>query len=263
MGIRESYENGVFSWVDLATTNQDAAKNFYGKLFGWEFVDKPMPHGGVYSMAQKNGRDVTAIFTMEAEKTSQNIPPHWQSYINTVNLDATIAAWQNHGGSLIMPAFDVMESGTMAIAQDPTDAIVYLWQPKAHFGAGVVNEINTFSWAELQTWDAEQATKFYQNVFGWDIDIDEKPPNYIMASVKGLANCGIFDMGKTQLPREIPAKWAVYFNVENLDASMDLVKELGGKVLMPPMAVDVGRFTTIMDPQGAMVTLIELLQVDD
>ena len=93
--------------------------------------------------------------------------------------------------------------------------------------------------------------------------MDDKPPFYVMGKVNGKLNCGIFDMDKIQMPAEIPSRWAVYFNVENLDDSMAMVTELGGSVMMDPVIIDPGRFTTITDPQGATVTLIELTEVDD
>ena len=36
MAERTQYTPGTFSWVDLATTDPDAAKSFYGALFGWK-----------------------------------------------------------------------------------------------------------------------------------------------------------------------------------------------------------------------------------
>ena len=50
MSERTKYAPGVFSWVDLSTTDQDAAKRFYGGLFGWEADDRPVGEGTVYSM---------------------------------------------------------------------------------------------------------------------------------------------------------------------------------------------------------------------
>ena len=41
MPIRTSYEHGVPNWVDLATTDVDAARAFYAGLFGWEFEERP------------------------------------------------------------------------------------------------------------------------------------------------------------------------------------------------------------------------------
>ena len=78
-----------------------------------------------------------------------------------------------------------------------------------------------------------------------------------MGKVGDHLNCGFFDMSKTELPRTIPATWATYFNVENLDTAIATVTEMGGAPVMDPIVLDVGRFTTIRDPQGAMVTLIE------
>ena len=40
MGTRTSYQSGIFSWVELVTTDRDDAKRFYGELFGWRFTDQ-------------------------------------------------------------------------------------------------------------------------------------------------------------------------------------------------------------------------------
>lgn len=260
MGIRDSYENGVFSWVDLMTSDLIAAKQFYTELFAWEFQDVPMDNGRVYSMAFKGDRTVAALFTTPEDTQS---PPHWQSYITVHNLDTIVQNWQEHGGTVEISPFDVMDSGRMAIVKDPTHAIVGLWQAKGHIGAGLVNEVNTFCWAELQTRGADRAADFYKAVLGWELAVDEKPPNYITASVKGHLNCGIFDMDKINLPAEIPSRWAVYFNVANLDDSLALVNRLGGTTLMEPVDIEPGRFATIKDPQGAVVTLMQVNNPED
>lgn len=263
MGIRESYENGVFSWVDLVTINIQEAKEFYAKLFNWDFQDVLVEGIQSYSMAYKGDRSVAGIFAMSEKIKGQNIPPHWQSYINVKDLEATVKSWQNHSGTVLEAPSDVMQFGRMAVVKDPTDAIVGLWQGKKHIGAGVVNEVNTFCWAELQTRGSEKAVDFYQKIFNWEIEIEEKPPHYVICKVKDRNNCGIFDMDKVNLPANIPSNWAVYFHVENLDTSIEIVKSLGGKVLMNPIEINPGRFTTISDPQGAVLTIIELKEVDD
>ncbi len=263
MGIRNSYEKGIFCWVDLATTDQDAAKQFYTQLFHWDFEDVPLEDGGTYSMACKDGRYVAALFSLSDGMREQNIPPHWQSYINVADLEAAVQSWQSNGGSILSTPCDVMESGRMAVVKDPTGATVSLWQAKNHIGAGVVNEVNTFCWTELQTRSSEIAAQFYQRVFDWEIEVDEKLPYYTNCKVKGYLNCGIFDMDQLNLPPEIPSQWAVYFHVENLDTSLALVKGLGGKALMEPVVIDIGRFSTIIDPQGATLIIAELKEFDD
>lgn len=261
MGIRNGYENGVFSWVDLMTSDPDAAKQFYTELFGWTFQDMPVDNGSVYSMAFKSDRTTAALFATPDDM--QQVPPHWNSYINVKDLDATVKTWQDHGGTVEMPACDIMNSGRMALVKDPTGAVVGLWQPKEFFGAGLVNEINTFCWAELQTRGADKAADFFKAVLGWELEVDKKPPNYISTKVKGHYNCGMFDMDKANLPGDIPSTWAVYFNVEDLDKSLEIVNRLGGKALMDPIDIEPGRFTTIMDPQGAVVTLMQVNNPDD
>jgi uncharacterized protein len=263
MGIRDSYENGVFSWVDLATSAPEDAKQFYSQLFHWDFQDLPMDGGQSYSMAFKEGRSVAALFLLPNDLKAQQIPPHWQCYITVQDLDATVQSWRTHGGTVLSPPYDVQDAGRMAVVQDPTGAIVSLWQAKGHIGAGLVNEVNTFCWAELQTRGADRAAEFYQSVLNWEIEVDEKPPHYVMGKVKGKLNCGMFDMDQVNLPGTIPVRWAAYFNVENLDATLEQASQLGGKVLMPPIAIDPGRFATIADPQGATLTLIELIAADD
>ena len=261
MGIRDSYENGVFSWVDLMTTDQEAAKQFYTELFSWKFQDMPVDTGGVYSMAFKGERPVAALFATPDDM--QEVPPHWSSYITTDDLEATVQSWQDHGGTVEMPICEIMDSGRMAMVKDPTEAIVGLWQAKDFYGAGLVNEVNTFCWTELQTRGADKAADFFKAVFGWEIEVDDKPPNYITGSVNGKMNCGMFDMDKAKLPPEIPSTWAVYFNVVDLDESLAIVNRLGGEALMDPIDIEPGRFTTVKDPQGAIIALMQVNDPDD
>ncbi|MEM6254974.1 MAG: VOC family protein [Cyanobacteria bacterium P01_D01_bin.156] len=260
MGIRDSYENGVFSWVDLMTSEQEVAKQFYGELFGWIYEDQPMEQGGLYSMAFKGDRTVAAI---AATPPDMDMPPSWQTYITVTDVDATVQSCQENGGTVEMAPFDVMDAGRMAVIKDPTGAVVSLWQAKGHIGAGRVNEVNTFCWAELQTRGVEKAADFYKTVFSWELEVDERPPNYVTSRVKGHMNCGMFDMAKAPMPEGVPPRWVVYFNVADLDKSLEVVNRLGGSVLMDPMEIEPGRFTTIMDPQGAMVVLMQVNDPDD
>ena len=51
----ESYKQGTPSWVDLSTSDQAAAKDFYAMLFGWQYEDNDAGNGMIYSMAQIDG----------------------------------------------------------------------------------------------------------------------------------------------------------------------------------------------------------------
>ena len=62
MQERESYPPGVPCWLDTMQPDPEAAKEFYGRLFGWEF-DNRAPQGSPdpYYVAQLHGRDIAAI----------------------------------------------------------------------------------------------------------------------------------------------------------------------------------------------------------
>ena len=51
-----AYKPGTFCWIELATTDSEAAKKFYTQLFGWDFTDNPMGPGMVYTMLRQNGK---------------------------------------------------------------------------------------------------------------------------------------------------------------------------------------------------------------
>ena len=45
MRLIDKYPAGSFCWIELGTTDQNAAKAFYGSLFGWTVNDFPMGLG--------------------------------------------------------------------------------------------------------------------------------------------------------------------------------------------------------------------------
>ena len=166
MPKRTSYAQGTPSWVDLQTTDPEAAKTFYGGLFGWQFDDQAMPQGGTYSMALKNGDVVAAISPQVPEVAAQGLPPFWNTYITVDDVDAATAAVADAGGRVYMAPFEVMDAGRMSTVADPTGAVVNFWQPRRHIGATLVNEPGSLIWNELLTDNAEAAYSFYAAVLG-------------------------------------------------------------------------------------------------
>jgi predicted enzyme related to lactoylglutathione lyase len=57
----------------------------------------------------------------------------------------------------------------------------------------------------------------------------------------------------------VPNSWLTYFAVDDLDASVAKVTELGGSVMMPSMEVEgVGRFAVVADNHGAVFAIIKM-----
>jgi predicted enzyme related to lactoylglutathione lyase len=252
MGRRASYTPGTFSWTDLTTTDQDAAKRFYGELFGWTSVDNPVGDGIVYSMMQLDGADVGAISPQPEQQRDAGVPPTWNSYITVENADAALERAEQLGGGVHAEAFDVMEAGRMGVVQDPQGAFFLVWEPKDHIGAALVNAPGALSWNELATPDIEASARFYSDLFGWTTELISKSPMPYMTikTRAGRPNGGIRPVMGPE-----PPYWAVYFGTDDLDATTDKVSDLGGEKLAGPMELGPSRFSYVRDPQGAVFAL--------
>src|SRR6516165_8951477 len=128
---------GAFCWIELATTDQNAAKSFYGSLFGWSVKDFPMDPDNFYSMFQLEGSDAAAAYTLRAEQRAQGVPPHWMLFVAVQSADDAASRAAELGATVLAPAFDVFDVGRMAVLQDPTGATFSVWQPKQHTGIGI------------------------------------------------------------------------------------------------------------------------------
>ena len=255
MPERESYASGTPNWVDLQTTDQPAAKTFYGELFGWTFEDNPVDETGdvVYSMATLQGHRVAAISPL-GEQAAAGVPPHWNSYVSVDDIDAAAAKVAPAGGTVIAPPFDVLDAGRMAVIQDPTGAVLELWQAKNNIGASLVNEPGTFSWSELMTPDVPKAAAFYDAVLGWGSRTHGEGMPYTEFTLDGNSIAGAMN---PPMPG-IPPVWGVYFSVADTDATVAKATSLGAAVFAGPTDIEPGRFAVLADPQGAMFNVITM-----
>jgi len=260
MPVRTSYAQGTPNWVDLQTTDQAAAKQFYAGLFGWTYDDQAMPGGeggeasAVYSMAKLGDQNVAAIAPQPPEMASAGAPPMWNTYIAVDNVDDAVTKVAAAGGQVAMEPFDIMDAGRMAFVMDPSGAGVALWQANQHIGATLVNEPGTLSWNELITNDPS-AIKFYEQVLGMTTStMDMGDGEYTLFEVGGQ------QVGGSMPPQMegMPNYWNVYFAVADADATAARAKQLGGSVVAEPFDTPVGRMAVIRDPHGATFSIIKL-----
>ena len=121
-----------------------------------------------------------------------------------------------------------------------------------------------FCWTELATTNVEECKKFYSELFGWQFKSSNfDGMTYTEISVGGEKQFGgMWELneqcgGETgEMP---PPHWMTYVAVDDVDASVAKVWELGGKVCVPPTDIpNVGRFSVVNDPTGATISLITL-----
>ena len=139
MGERTKYTPGSFSWTDLTTTDPDAAKTFYGQLFGWQAQDIPVGDDMVYSIMQIDGKSTAAIGPQPQQQRDAGVPPSWNSYVTVESADAALDKAKQLGATVHAPAFDVMDAGRMGVVQDPQGAFFEVWEPKQNIGSELVN----------------------------------------------------------------------------------------------------------------------------
>jgi predicted enzyme related to lactoylglutathione lyase len=255
MGTRTEHAPGTFSWVDLTTGDGPAAKDFYGGLFGWEFEDSEIPgDGGVYTMCRLGGEPVAAI-----APTTEDFPPHWNSYVTVTSADDAAAKAKDLGANLIQEPFDVLQAGRMAAFADPTGASLCVWEPRDAIGAGRLNEPGCLTWNELHTPDPDKALQFHTGLFGWsseEMETGEGNPRYVVVRNGERSNGGIMDAQ----PGE-PPNWLPYFVVESRDNAADKAKDLGGQEFAK-VDMQQGKIAVLADPQGAPFGIWEG-EVDD
>lgn len=257
MHVVTKYPDGVFNWIDLTTTDVAGAKAFYGGLFGWAADDMPTGGGPDYTMFKIDGHAVAGATPMSDDMQQMGAPPVWVSYVKYDDIDGAAARAAEAGGVVFMPPMDVLDSGRMTLIQDPTGAAFGIWSPRAFAGAALVNQPNTLAWNELQTRDLPAARAFYEHVFGWTgIEMDDGS-GYVTFAAGDRTQCGSLPMNE-MWDASVPANWAVYFMVEDVDAAAARVRELGGQVMVGPhQAGEMGRFIVVRDPQGAVFTAMQ------
>ncbi len=258
MPEKSGFDPGQFCWIELGTTDADAAKAFYGRLFGWTAEESDAGDAGVYTMFGFSGRDVGGMYTLMKEQLEMGLPPHWMSYVAVASADAAAAKAKELGGTVVMEPMDVMGVGRMAVIGDPTNAMFSVWEAKTHRGMGIIGEVGTPCWFELATRDAGKSGPYFAGLFGWELDETEMGSMTYTMFRQGDGHVGGM-MAMTEEWGETPSHWMVYFNVADCEATCAKAEELGGNVCVPPTDVEgVGRFAVVNDPQGAYFSIIKL-----
>lgn len=242
------------AWIDLASHDQAASRDFYSKLFGWEMDVSTDPQYGGYAEARLGDRTVAGI----GGKQDPSNPTAWAVYIGTNDADALGREVANAGGTVVAPAFDIGDLGRMAVFTDPSGAYICAWQGERQ-SKFLTDVPNAFSWAELNARGVESAIPFYEEVFGWThktSDMGEGQPPYNEFQLDGQSIAGAWEMNP-MVPAGVPSYWQVYFDVEDVDTAFGKALELGATEMLAPQDFPGGRFAIVMDPQGASIGLLK------
>lgn len=251
------YAPGTPSWIDLSSADPDGSARFYSEVMGWRPSEPGGPETGGYRTFEQQGKAVAGL--MQTMQEGQ--PTAWATYVSVADADETAGKVEAAGGSMVVEPMDVTDIGRMAFFADPAGAVFGVWQPKTFTGADIVNEPNSLCWNELRTRDPEGAKSFYPSVFGWHAGrpgFEGAPDGYVVWEVDGRGVAGAMTMDDQFFPPEVPPHWSVAFAVEDCDATVEAAKSAGASVTVEPFDSPIGRFASLIDPQGAPFEVIAL-----
>jgi len=119
---------------------------------------------------------------------------------------------------------------------------------------------HTFDWIEIRTHDIEATAAFYESLLGWritDKQIADGLDVWILDTggeprVENLRRGGIW-----LRPKSEPLGFVVYVLVDDIEATLEHVTQLGGEVVGPRIPVGAGHAAYFTDPSGNLVALYE------
>jgi predicted enzyme related to lactoylglutathione lyase len=129
----------------------------------------------------------------------------------------------------------------------------------------MVGSHGCFVWYELTTTDAEAAKTFYADVVGWGMrDASMPGAAYTLFAAGEVAVAGLTGLPAEARKMGAQPRWTGYVGVDDVDATTDRLRRLGGAVYVPPTDVpDISRFSAVADPQAATLALVRWLNPDE
>lgn len=248
---------GQFCWVELLTSDVEAAQAFYCDVMGWTCAQVGQVERE-YSFFSYEGRGAGGLMQLPREAKAQGARPSWFGYISSDDVDADVDRILAAGGRLLRPAETLPGMGRFAVLADPQGAAFALWRdlsarehdPVPPMAPGHVG------WHELLTEDVEKAFAFYAEHFGWTkADALDMGP---MGTYQLFATGGMPVGGMMRRPEQMPQPfWNYYLTVPALDAAIARVEKGGGKIVAGPREVPGGAWIAqAFDPQGAFFSLV-------
>lgn len=261
MDSQRTYPEGVTSWIDAEHPDLTVAREFYGGLLGWQFVEAG---GGAYVIAQLDGQDVAGF--------AEGASGRWNTYVAVDDADAAATRVRDAGGRIVMAPTAFGPAGVAVFCEDPEGVPFRLWQAGKRLGAQLTNAPGAWNFSDLHCVDPAAAASFYGTVFGWEINdlgfakMIRRPGygDHLASTVDPgiherqdgvMAPPGFADaigwlapVGADERP-----DWHVTFTVADRDAAVEDVERLGGAVLATEDS-DWTRTALVRDPGGAVFT---------
>lgn len=241
---------GRFIWYELITTDLAGAKAFYEAVVGWSAQDASTSDLA-YALFTSEGVPVGGLMDLPEEARKMGATPRWMGYVGVDDVDSIADRIKRLGGAVYVPPTN-SNIGRISVVADPqmaTLGLVHGLKP-GQLQPAALGELGRVGWHELLAADKEKAFAFYRELFGWQKEDAETGPanSYQLFSAGGQTIGG---MRAKNWKQPIPF-WLYYFDVDDIDAAIELVKVKGGQISEGPhKLLDGSGIVRCTDPQGA------------
>jgi hypothetical protein len=242
------YQIGRFIWRELMSTDVHAAKEFYSALAGWSFTEHEMGHIGVYTIINIGADSIGGIM----KKPDMAPACAWVGYVSVQDVDATVHTAKEAGATILVPPTDIPNTARFATFMDPTGGVIAVHRGLEEDREPIMKP-GAFCWEQLGSTDVHKAIEFYGKVLGWKVFGEGFMQTFgLEAGMRGQV------ASVMQAPPNTPSHWVSHIAVASLDHAHSVVEKHHGKVLVGKQIVpEIGAFSVVSDPQGAVVAVFE------
>ncbi|HKQ24854.1 MAG TPA: VOC family protein [Burkholderiales bacterium] len=247
---------GKLVWADLVTPDPDAARRFYGELFGWTFTSVGSGKGA-YALAHLDGTAIAGIVG-RANDAGERSRSRWIPFMSVRDVSATERAVSHAGGKALVATRTIPARGTLALFADPEGAVFGALDSTSGDPGDYLPEAGDWIWAQLLSRDADKAAGFYAGLAGYvQVETESSASSRrLLLTRDGYARASIL-----QIPSghdDLRPDWLLYVRVADVRKASASAERLGARVLVAvnPELFQ-GRVAVIADPGGAPVGLLQ------
>lgn len=244
---------GKVVWNDLVTEDIEAARRFYGELFGWTFETTTLAATRGYVIARAGDAFVAGLVPVDRPSDGSRVS-RWLPYFSVADVDATVATATASGGRVVVEPRNV-PLGRVAALIDAEGAVIGVARSRVGDpdDATTAPRIHRVVFTELIANDPASAARFYEAVVGLVArTVRRRGGEYTVLSGGGIDRAGVL---KNPTPDWAPL-WLTAFGVADVRSATARAQALGGRILLP-VSPDVreGTVAIVSDPAGAILVL--------
>lgn len=243
---------GKFTWLDLATEDPASARAFYGAVLGWKFREVEGAPAS-YAVAENESGKVAGVFR-HAAPAGASVHARWLAVMSVSDVARAAQTVRDRGGQVLVAPKTVPGRGTHAVFRDPEGAVFGVLAAEGGDPPDTPVEEGDLFWLDLFAADPAKDAAFYAALAGFEVDRGEIAGRArTLLSTNGIARAGV-----AQSPASAGhAEWLPYILVADIPATLQRVRENGGRVVLSPRADLLGgQLAVIADREGGVIGIV-------